>query len=167
MNGSSNFGTRSTLWRCRCLKQRADQSEIAFSKLGDVANLVEIPSEIPLVAVSLQYHPEVAIFGNNPPIYLADFLEVSPRLVMRLDSLGGIRVSRFSRDGDRVNVVTPDLKSVLDAIREVGGTYNDMVQFIDTAKRERNPPLSRRMEPRRKRDLFMNAMPKRTCSKPM
>ncbi len=149
------------------LKQRADQSEIAFSKLGDVANLVEVPSEIPMVAVSLQYHPEVAIFGNNPPIYLADFLEVSPRLVMRLDSLGGIRVSRFSRDGDRVNVVTPDLKSVLDAIREVGGTYNDMVQFIDTASEKGILPYPVEWNPRPKRDLFMNAMPKRTCSKPM
>ncbi|MFO0924802.1 MAG: flagellar basal body P-ring protein FlgI [Pirellulales bacterium] len=116
------------------LHRRDDSLSILSEiRLGDLVNLIEVPSATPLIAVSLEHKAEIAIFGSNPQLFVPEYFEVNPRLVIRPDAQGGLRVTRFARMDDRIQVVNPDLRSVLDAIKEVGGDYNDMVQFLDIA----------------------------------
>jgi len=104
--------------------------------VGDMTNVVMIPSSTPLVAVSLEQRPEIVIFGNSPAVTMQGYFEVNPRLTMRRDENGQIHLVRFQKgDEDLVARVAPDCVSVLEGFRTVGGTYNDVIVWLDEAKR--------------------------------
>jgi hypothetical protein len=107
------------------------------TKIGDLAHVVQIPSHKPMVAVSLQERPEIAIFGENCAVTMKEFFEVNPRLTMRNEADGQIRIVRFQpSDEDLTAIVAPDLLSVLEGFRSIGGTYNDVVTWLDEASRQ-------------------------------
>lgn len=126
------------------LSLRRRDSHDAFAQgtpVGDGTNLitylVSIPSDKPLVTVSLQERPEIAIFGDNCAVQLRDFYEVNPRLTMRSEPDGQIRLVRFQRaDEDLTAIVAPDVLSVIEGFRTIGGTYNDIVNWLDEASRQ-------------------------------
>jgi hypothetical protein len=104
--------------------------------IGEMTNFVMIPSSVPLVAVSLEQRPEVAVFGDSPAVNMQGYFEINPRLTMRRDENGQIYLVRFQKgDEDLVARVAPDCLSVLEGIRTVGGTYNDVIVWLDEAKR--------------------------------
>jgi len=106
-------------------------------EVGDILSVVSIPSSIPLVAVSLEKRPEIAIFGESPAVKMPGYFEVNPRLTMRREDNGQIHIVRFQKgDEDLVARTAPDCMSVFEGIRAVGGTYNDVVVWLAEAERQ-------------------------------
>jgi hypothetical protein len=118
------------------LRKRDDgKRSIHAQWIGETTELVMVPSALPLVTVALENAPEVTFFGDSPQLQLAQHHEINPRLLVRPDGKGQIRIVRFQPgDEDRVRLVPADLRSVLMGLQEVGATYNDMIQLLDEAK---------------------------------
>ncbi len=104
---------------------------VAGQTFPDVGSILEIPSEgPPMVTVSLQEVPEVAIFGPNPILQLPAFHYVNPQIIVQRSGTGA-QISRFAAGKDDAIVHTDaDLRSVLSGISEVGGSYGDWVAFL-------------------------------------
>jgi hypothetical protein len=118
------------------LRKRDDgKRSIHAQWIGETLEVVMVPSAIPLVTVALENAPEVTFFGDSPQLQLAQHHEINPRLLVRPDGKGQIRIVRFQPgDEDRVRLVQADLRSVLTGLQEVGASYNDMIQFLDQTK---------------------------------
>ena len=114
------------------LRFREDASQlISTTSLGSVVDLVDIPSDIPLLAISLQERPEIAFFGADAPLPFIDYLEISPRLVVRTDG-NELRLRTFMpSQGDMTVNAMPTVRGLVEGIHKAGGTYNDMVQCLD------------------------------------
>ncbi len=134
------------------MRKREDGASMISSRdLKDVVRLSEVPSQEPFIAVSLEEIPEIAIFGVNPPLNIPAYLEINPRIVIRPDGPGMLRMVHFQPDGDDyAQVCKADLVSVLDTLQQVGGTYNDMIHFIDDASRNGTLLVPVGMNPRPK-----------------
>jgi hypothetical protein len=118
-------------------RQNPRDSLVSGDPLGGVARFVQIASPAPMVIVSLRDRPEFVVFGHMPTISLASHVEVNPRLIIRPDNIPGmVRIVRFEPGKEEIAISTDaDLRSVLTGIFRVGGTYSDMVLFIDEASR--------------------------------
>ena len=118
-------------------RRDAKDDSIQGVSIGDLTDLVMIPSPRSMIAVSLQERPEIVIFGENSHVQMKDFFEVNSRLTMRSEPDGQIRLVRFQpSDEDRTAIVDPDVASVLEGFRAIGGTYNDIVCWLDEASRQ-------------------------------
>ena len=126
------------------LALRRRDSHDAFTQgtlIGDSKNplthFVSIPSDKPLIAVSLQERPEITIFGENVGVMMSDFFEVNSRLTMRGDPDGKIRITRFQPSNEDLNsIVASDVLSVIEGFRAIGASYNDLVVWLDEASRQ-------------------------------
>ncbi len=118
-------------------------------KVGTVGTIVEIPStSAGLVVVGLTYKPEVVIFGSNPPVRVAEYMYVSRRLMLRTTANGRLMVSNIAPDReDRTAECTADLKSILQAIAQVGGGYGDWVNFVRVCGAEQLMPVEVSINP--------------------
>ncbi len=115
------------------LRQKdGNDPQVSGDQIADAGSILEIPtSGPPLVVVSLTKLPEVVIFGETPVLYLPDFHYVNKRILVSSNDRGGFTVSYFQAgEEDRIVHSQPDLRSVLTAIAEVGGTYGDWVKFL-------------------------------------
>ncbi|MFN9912459.1 MAG: hypothetical protein ACK53L_07745, partial [Pirellulaceae bacterium] len=93
--------------------------------VGELTQVVTIPSAQPLLAVSLEERAELALFGGNFPVTMKDFYEVNARLTIRKQDDGRLRMVRFQpKDEDLTAIVQPDVLSVLEGFRQIGATYN-------------------------------------------
>jgi hypothetical protein len=102
--------------------------------VGDLTQVVTIPSTQPLLAVSLEERAELALFGGNFPVTMKDFYEVNSRLTIRKQDDGRLRMVRFQpKDEDLTAIVQPDVLSVLEGFRRIGATYNDVVWWLEEA----------------------------------
>ncbi len=110
----------------------ANDPQVTGLPIGTIATILEIPSNSPpLVTISLDTRPEVIIFGNNPILTLPQFLYVNPRIVLKSESRESVTLNHFAPEQeDRVVKSSTDLRSVLAAIAEVGGTYGDWITFL-------------------------------------
>ncbi len=110
----------------------ADNPLVTGIPVGKVGSILHIPSNAPpLVAISLEHHPEMVIFGETPVLTLPPYMYINPRIVLKRDTLGVITISHFApNEEDRVTQCKPDLPSLLVAISNVGGTYGDWVSFV-------------------------------------
>lgn len=106
--------------------------QVKATQVGTTGKLLEIPSEgPPLVAVSLTKVPEVVIFGATPALNLPEYVYVNKYLLIRSEGNGMFTVSNFvPSQQDRSAQTAADLRSLLLAISEVGGSYGDWVKFI-------------------------------------
>lgn len=115
------------------LREHDNSSRLVHGDMvGSVGSILEIPSAgEPLVAVNLSTTPEIVMFGANPLVHFTAFVYVNPRLMLRNVSGGRMSVSHLvpGRD-DRITECATDLRSVLTAIAEVGGSYGDWVNFV-------------------------------------
>ncbi|MEM8735528.1 MAG: HEAT repeat domain-containing protein [Planctomycetota bacterium] len=98
----------------------------------DVGSILEIPSSgPPLVAVSLNRTPEVVLFGTTPTLHIPSFQYVNERTMVSPSGDGKLKVSYFSPgEEDKIIECDADIRSVLNAIAEVGGTFGDWVKFL-------------------------------------
>ncbi|MDZ4850111.1 MAG: flagellar basal body P-ring protein FlgI [Pirellulaceae bacterium] len=146
------------------LRRRDPRNAMTFGEpIGELAHVISIPSEKPLITVALQERPEIAIFGDSSLVQMNDFFEVNPRMTMRSEPDGQIRLVRFQpNDEDLTALVAPDVISVIDGIRTIGGTYNDLVVWLDEASRRQwiAAPISMNPRPAAGRVYDRNASTK-------
>lgn len=120
----------------RALRYRdASNAQIRGQQIGEVGQILEIPTAgPPLVAVSLSMVPEVVIFGNNPELRLPAFMYITPKMMINRQPDGSLAISHFSPgQDDRVVQTSSNLRGILSAIAEVGGTYGNWVSFVREA----------------------------------
>lgn len=123
----------------RALRTRdAGDPQVAAQAIGNAGKILEIPSAgPPLVVVSLTQVPEVVIFGDNPMLRLPAFEYVTPKMMINSQGNGLVTVSRFEAGQEDRQVQTAgDLRSLLTAIADVGGTYGNWVSFIREASQK-------------------------------
>lgn len=90
----------------------------------------------PMIHVTRSRLPEVVVFG--PVQRLLTPLSLSAGNEIMVTSSGGdtVTVSKFTvRDGDQKRTVSPRVDEVIRAVVELGGTYPDVVQALQEAKR--------------------------------
>ena len=118
-------------------RRDAQDAIVQGTRVGDLTHVVSVPSNKPLVTVSLQERPEIVIFGENIGVQMKDFFEVNSRLVMRSEPDGQIRLVRFQPSDENLTaIVSPDLSSVVEGFQKIGGKYNDIVCWLDEASRQ-------------------------------
>jgi hypothetical protein len=103
-------------------------------KLGDACALHVLDVKgPPLVHLTRSYRPEVVFFGTDHP--LADGLraEAGPSIVVVVEGAEA-RVTRFTPgESDHCERTTATADDVVRAIVAAGGTYPDVVQFLQQA----------------------------------
>jgi flagellar basal body P-ring protein FlgI len=106
-------------------------------EVGELTHFVAIPSRHPMIAVSLEERPEIAVFGSDTAISMKGFFEINPRMTIRSREDGRLQLVRFQpRDEDLSAVSEPELTSLIEAFHSVGATYNDLVVWLDEASRQ-------------------------------
>ena len=105
---------------------------IAGANVGDVCSFVHIPSQIPLVTVSLEQTKEVVLFGSNPVIHLKKDFAPSPSVRLIPMSNGMVRMAKRLQSGEILQaVVSSDLASILKGMPTIDGKYSDVVHLLD------------------------------------
>ncbi len=120
----------------RALRKRdAGDPQVTARAIAEVGKILEIPTAgPPLVVVSLSQVPEVVIFGDNPSLRLPAFEYVTANMMINSEANGQLTISRFEAgEEDRQVQSASDLRSLLIAIADVGGTYGNWVSFIREA----------------------------------
>lgn len=124
---------------------------IAGEPVGEAFTFVKIPSQIPLVAVSLENKKEVVLFGGNAVVQLVKEIAPTPSLRMAPTSSGMIRMAKRHATGDVMQaVVTSDLVSIVRGMLTIEANYNDIVQILDELGRTNQISIPVAMNPRPK-----------------
>ncbi|MFO0942434.1 MAG: flagellar basal body P-ring protein FlgI [Pirellulales bacterium] len=117
----------------RTLRQRNPRDAmITAENVRGVGGLLEIPSSGPdMVAVSVHETPEVVFFGQVPMLQLPNFHNINPNILLQRTGPNEITITRFvPSESDLMIRCSPDLRSILLAITQVGGGYGDWVNFV-------------------------------------
>ena len=89
----------------------------------------------PMIHVTRSKLPEIVVFGAAQELLTPLALSAGNE-IMVTSSGGEIIVSRYSvQDGDQKRTVAPRVNEVIRAIVELGGSYPDVVQALQEAKR--------------------------------
>ncbi|MFN6127872.1 MAG: HEAT repeat domain-containing protein [Planctomycetota bacterium] len=115
------------------LRQRNPRDPTVLGeRIGEVCQLIQIPSKNSTVAVSLEQQKEVVVFGGNSTITLNR--ELSPTPSLRIVPLSGglLRLAKIQLEGEVLqSIISNDLESLLRAMPSVNASYNDMVHALD------------------------------------
>jgi hypothetical protein len=117
----------------RALRRKDERNpQVSGQQIGEVGKILEVPSAgPPLIAVSLSQLPEIVIFGENPTVNLPEFEYVTPEMIIRRDGPASVTISHFlPGEEDQVVQTATDLRSLLEGIAAVGGTYGNWVSFV-------------------------------------
>ncbi len=103
-------------------------------RLGDACSLHVLDVKgPPLVHVTRSRRPEVVLFGTEHPVGDGLRAEAGPTIVVVVDGPTAI-ISRFvAGDPDQQTDVPARVETIVRAIAEMGGTYPDIVQFLQQA----------------------------------
>ena len=103
-------------------------------RLGDACSLHVLDVKgPPLVHVTRSRRPEIVLFGTEHPISDGLRAEAGPTIVVVVDGPTTL-VSRFiAGEPDQQNDVPARVETIVRAIVEMGGTYPDVVQFLQQA----------------------------------
>jgi len=96
-------------------------------------HVLDVPGP-PMIHVTSSHRPEIVLFGTNHELQLPLVLDAGPKILVNGLSGGQIKVSQFSGTTQQRTVST-DVESVIRAIVELGGTYPDVVQMLQEAKK--------------------------------
>lgn len=149
MNQSS---TETRYGALRSIRRRPDgQAVLRPTKHGQQIDFYRVASDAsPLVAVSLNERAEIALFGDDCPVQIDDFLIGPPGLMVRRDDdqPDQLRVSRF-RPGveDRRATVPATLSGLLSGIAATGGDYGDCIEVLRVAKKDQLIDCSLAIDP--------------------
>ena len=113
------------------LRNPADMS-VKGEVIGKDVQFVQVPSSIPLLAVSLQKHKELILFGNSIAITLS--APLSPTQLLTLTPIAGNQIKLTKRQGSgeiRNSVVASDVVSVLRGLGNIQANYNDVVHTLN------------------------------------
>ena len=93
---------------------------------------VQVPSSIPLLAVSLQKQQEVVLFGNSTAVPLITPIAPTPLLTLAPIFDDQIKIAKKQSSGEtRTLVVSRDVVSILRGLASIQATYNDIVHTLD------------------------------------
>ena len=100
--------------------------------IGKNFQFVQVPSSIPLLAVSLQQHTEVILFGNNIAVSLSTKLSPTPLLTLSPMFGDEIKLTKRHGSGEISNtMVASDVVSILRGLGSIQANYNDVVHTIN------------------------------------
>ncbi|HUP79153.1 MAG TPA: HEAT repeat domain-containing protein, partial [Pirellula sp.] len=122
--------------------------------LGNNFQFVQIPSSIPLLAVSLQKQKEVILFGNSIGVTLTE--PVSPTPLLTLTPLLGDQIKLRKRHGNgeiRYAVVANDIVSVLRGLGNIQANYNDVVHTVNQMSLDQTLSTPVAMNPLHNQDM--------------
>ena len=122
--------------------------------LGSNFQFVQIPSSIPLLAVSLQKQKEVILFGNSIAVTLTE--PVSPTPLLTLTPLLGDQIKlrkRHSNGEIRHAVVANDIVSVLRGLGNIQANYNDVVHTVNQLSLDQTLSTPVAMNPLHNQDM--------------
>ena len=107
-------------------------------RLGDACSLHVLDVKgPPLVHVTRSRRPEVVLFGTDHPVGDGLRAEAGPTVVVVVEGSTAI-ISRFiAGDPDQQVDVPARVDTIVRAIAELGGTYPDIVQFLQQASSHR------------------------------
>ncbi len=89
----------------------------------------------PMVHVTRSFRAEVVVFGPIPALTLPLSVEAGKSIVVNGSDGSDVTVSRFAlHAADQKRTVPARVDDVIRAIVELGGTYPDVVQFLQQAK---------------------------------
>jgi flagellar basal body P-ring protein FlgI len=91
----------------------------------------------PMIHLTGNFRPEIVMFGRDHRLMTPVVLEVGKQFMINAKSPAEVVVASFSPDGnsDR-RVVTDNVDRIIRAVVELGGTYGDVVQLLQLAKRK-------------------------------
>ena len=117
----------------RAIRQRNPTDlTVKGEAFGKNFQFVQVPSSIPLLAVSLQKQKEVVLFGNNIGVSL--FTPIAPTPLLTLSPMfdDQIKIAKKQSNGEtRTLVVAMDIVSILRGMASIQATYNDVVHTLD------------------------------------
>jgi hypothetical protein len=100
--------------------------------IGEAFQFVQVPSQVPMVAVSLEKKKEIVLFGGNAGIELVKELSPTPSLRMIPMSNGMVRLAKRHISGEILQAaVSSDLVSIVRGMSSIEGNYNDIVHILD------------------------------------
>jgi flagellar basal body P-ring protein FlgI len=89
----------------------------------------------PMIHVTRSFRPEMVVFGPLPALTLPVSLEAGKSIVVNGREGSEVTVSRFAvHAADQKRTVATKVDDVVRAIVELGGSYPDVVQFLQQAK---------------------------------
>ena len=88
----------------------------------------------PMIHATRSHRPEIVLFGTDHKLQLPLVLDAGPKILVNGLSGGQIKVSQFS-GATQQRTVSTDVETVIRAIVELGGTYPDVVQMLQQAKK--------------------------------
>jgi flagellar basal body P-ring protein FlgI len=89
----------------------------------------------PMIHVTRSYRPELVLFGKNQAFRLPLVVQAGKHILVNGFAESEVAVSRFEAGKpDQKRVVTRMVDDVIRAIVDLGGTYPDVVQALQTAK---------------------------------
>lgn len=115
-------------------------------QLGEQFSYHVLPIDGPsMIHLTRSYRAEVVLFGTEHRLKTPIMIDASGRLLIKAESPGEVIISRFTVGNDvERRTVDNNIDSIIRAIVDLGGTYPDVVQFLQQAKQKR--ALSSRLE---------------------
>jgi flagellar basal body P-ring protein FlgI len=107
-------------------------------QLGDQFDLhvLDVPGP-KMVHVTRSFRPEVVLFGKDQHFELPLVLDAGQNILVNGQSNDKITVSKFSPGAEpQQRVVSSSVEDVIRAIVDLGGTYPDVVQALQQAKKD-------------------------------
>lgn len=96
-------------------------------------HVLDVPGP-PMIHATSSHRPEVVLFGKQHELRLPLVLDAGPKILVNGLSGGQIKVSQFGGETQQ-RTVPNDVEAVIRAIVELGGTYPDVVQMLQQAKK--------------------------------
>ena len=96
-------------------------------------HVLDVPGP-PMIHATSSHRPEIVLFGAHHELRLPLVLDAGPKILVNGLNGGQIKVSQFGGSTEQRTVPT-DVESVIRAIVELGGTYPDVVQMLQQAKK--------------------------------
>jgi len=124
--------------------------------IGKTFQFVQVPSSVPLFAVSLQKQKEVILFGNSVAVNLSAPFSPSQLLTLSPTMDGQIKLTKRHGTGEAHNsVVSSDLVSILRGLGSVHANYNDVVHTINQLALNQSLATPVSMNPLHQQDMLI------------
>lgn len=136
LNGTSaetRYGAFRALWA-----MNRNDPAVVGEQLGDQFSYHMLDtSGTPMIHVTRSRRPEIVLFGRDQRLKTPLMLDAGSRIMIVGDSPDEIAVSKFAvGEMNQRRVVSNRVDEVIRAIVELGGTYPDVVQALQEAKRK-------------------------------
>ncbi|MGW8257629.1 MAG: flagellar basal body P-ring protein FlgI [Thermoguttaceae bacterium] len=131
-SAETRYGAFRALWT-----MNKNDPLVAGEKLGGEFNyhLLDV-SGPPMIHVTHNRLPEIVLFGSNQKFLTPLSLNAGNQIMVNSTPSGEIAVSKFVvKEADQKRTVSPSVDEVIRAVVELGGTYPDVVQMLQEAKK--------------------------------